>query len=160
MKKYGIQLRIDPGKKYTMREFVEDLEREEVRYQQESENSNIFKTLENIERDLGPIANTFSIAFRTKYWRTPTLLFLGDVPGSILNKLCIPNSRAYDFVKASHHGTEFGKSLANVHTIFVLISRIERSKKLNRVNDGYINELRYNMLLSTSFLGDCFFYNI
>jgi len=162
MKEFGIEFQIDPGKKYAMREFVRDLEREEGRYQREpeSEKRDVYKTLERIEKDLGPIANTFSIAFRTKYWKSPTLLFLGDVPEAVLNKIHIPTSHTYDFVKASHHGTEFGRSLTNVYTNFLLISRIEKSKKLKRINDGYINELQYNMLLSTSFLGDCFFYNI
>jgi hypothetical protein len=159
MAQYGIKKPPNSGKNYSMRSFFQDLEREEVahRQQPESEKTEVHQILERIEKDLSPVANILSIAFRTKYWSFPKLLFLGDVESSVLDKIYIPNSRDYDFLKTSHHGTEFGNSLENLNTEFMLISRVENSKHLSGIHDGYINRVHYRMLLSTSYLGDCFF---
>lgn len=159
MDQYGIKKPPNSGKNYSMRSFFQDLEREEVAYRQQpkSEKTKVHKKLAKIEKDLSPVANILSIAFRTKNWSFPRFLFLGDIESSVLDKIYIPNSRNYDFLKASHHGTEFGSSLENLNTEFMMISRVEKSKHLSGIHDGYINRVHYRMLLSTSYLGDCFF---
>ena len=144
---------------YSMAAFFHDLEKWEIRYREYPVNETIeaHKKLAEIEKDFGTLANIFSLAFKPNYNGMPRFLFLGDLEGDILSGIWIPNSKCYDFIKASHHGTEFGSSLENISTNFLLMSRVENSPKLGRINRNYIERIRYKMFFSTSFVGDCFF---
>ena len=158
MSQFNIREPSELAEDYSLASFFNDLERE-IRHSDRSTNDakEVYKQLAEIEGDFLTLANTFSIAFRTHYNRKPRYLFLGDIEGDILNRISIPNSSSYDFIKASHHGTEFGSRLENMLTRFLLISRVENSGKLKAIHEGYINKINYEMLLSTGFLGNCFF---
>jgi len=158
MDRYGIPKPSKYGTDYSMERFFRDLEIEEIQYHElrEQVRKEICKTLEQVERAFSELANIFSIAFRTYYKRKSRFLFLGDLTGNILNQISIPGTNRYDCMKAAHHGTEFGSALKDMSTKFLLVSRNERYKKIKKIHDGYISKMRYKMLLSTGFLGDCY----
>lgn len=110
MDRYGIPKPSRYGTDYSMERFLRDLEVEEIQYRElrEKARKEICKTLEHVERAFSDLANIFSIAFRTYYKRKGRFLFLGDLTGDILNQISIPGTNRYDFLKAAHHGTEFG----------------------------------------------------
>ena len=159
MDEYNLPKPEQYGTDYSMEGFFHDLEREEILHRElpERERRYIHRTLRRIECDFAELANIFSIAFRTHYKRRSKLLFLGDLTDDSLNQLTIPGSKRYECLKAPHHGTTFGRSLRNMLTEFLLISRSQRDfPNIKKINDGYISETRYRMLLSTEFLGDCY----
>lgn len=143
---------------YSMERFFRDLETEEIKYRElpEQERKEIYQALEQVESNFSELANIFSIAFRTHRKRKSRFLFLGDLASSILNQISIPGTNRYDCIKAAHHGTEFGRALSNLSTAFILVSRNRRHKRVKKINNGYISKMRYQMLLVTEFLGDCF----
>jgi len=145
------------GDDYSIKRFFRDLEVEEIRYRQLAEEAKeeICRILERIEKTFQNLANLFSIAFRTHYKRKNRFLFLGDLLGNALDQISIPGTGVYDCIKAAHHGTEYGSALDDIATQFLLVSRNEGYRKINRIHDGYSHKIRYRMLLSTGFLGDC-----
>jgi ribonuclease BN (tRNA processing enzyme) len=142
---------------YSMESFFRDIQREDLRYRRlrEQERKEICDTLERIEKSFNDLANIFSLAFRTHYKRKSRFLFLGDLEGSILNKISIPGTGRYECVKSSHHGTEFGSALNCVSTKILLVSRNEKYRGIRKIDDGYIHKLPHEKLLSTGFLGNC-----
>ena len=157
MDQFNIRKPGNYGTDYSMERFFQDLEREEIRYQelQEHMKDEICETLEHIERTFSDLANSFSIAFRTYYNRKNRLIFLGDVEGDILDKIIVPGTKQYDCIKAAHHGTEFGRALEGMSTEFLLVSRNERYGGIKKIHEGYFHNMHYRTLLSTGFLGDC-----
>lgn len=144
---------------YSIEKFFQDLRREELRYRKSPEQirGEIYETLEQVERDFSDLANIFSIAFRTYYKRRSRFLFLGDLTDDLLDQIIILGNRRYECLKAAHHGTTFGRALRNMSTEFLLVSRSQREfPNIKEINDGYISKMRYQMLLSTEFLGDCY----
>jgi len=141
---------------YSMEEFFQDLEKEEVLYREPPEQAReIREILKSIENEFHDLANIFSMAFKSYYKDKSRLLFLGDLQSNVLNKISIPGTLPFDCIKTAHHGTEFGKALKGKSTEFLLVSRNRRIKRIKRIHDGYILNMRSKMLLSTEYLGDC-----
>jgi len=141
---------------YSMEEFFQDLEKEEPQYREPPEQAKeIREILESIEEEFHDLANIFSIAFKSYYKDKSRLLFLGDLQSNVLNKISIPGALPFDCMKAAHHGTEFGKALKGKSTEFLLVSRNRKAKRIKRIHDGYILNMRSKMLLSTEYLGGC-----
>ena len=161
IRKYQIRTPPEMPADYSMDAFFRDIERQELIYREipedETAKKSMYRVLAEAERIFLPLANMFSLAFRTNYHMKPRFLFLGDLPEKALNQIQLPKSRFYEFIKAAHHGTEYGSSLRNVVTNYLLISRADNGSNLTPLNQRYINRNHFNMLLSTSYLGDCYF---
>lgn len=159
MDRYNIPKPSRYGTDYSMERFFRDLEMEELRYHElpEQIREEIHETLKQVEREFSDIANIFSIAFRTHYKRRSRFLFLGDLTDDLLNQITVPGNKRYECFKTAHHGTAFGKALRNMSTDFLLVSRSQKEfPNIKKINDGYLSKMRYQMLLSTEFLGDCY----
>lgn len=143
--------------RYSMKKFFEELEKEEIQYREPPKQAeDISRVLGKVEKGFQDLANIFSIAFKSYYKDKTSFLFLGDLQRNILNQISIPGTRAFDCVKAAHHGTEFGKALKGKSTEFLLVSRNRRRRKIKNIHEGYILDMRYGVLLSTEYLGDCY----
>lgn len=148
--------RPDFDSEYSIKEFFQDLGEEELQYPEPPEQAKeIRKTLKSIEEEFHTLANIFSIAFKSYYKDKSRLLFLGDLQSNVLDEISIPGTLAFDCIKTAHHGTEFGKALKGKCAEFLLVSRNRKSKKVKRIHDGYIINMRSRMLLSTEYLGNC-----
>lgn len=116
------------------------------------------KTLRKLEGIFNKSADRLSLGFKTHNEpKGEKFLFLGDLENTVLNRITITKSDcAYDFVKASHHGTRFGKSLHKLSTEFLLVSRNQREYPgIRDVHNGYFSQMRCRLMLNTEFLGTC-----
>lgn len=159
MDRYNIPKPSRYGTDYSMERFFRDLEIEELRYRElpEQIREEVHETLKQVEREFSDLANIFSIAFRTYYKRRSRFLFLGDLTDDLLNQITVPGNKIYECFKTAHHGTTFGKALKKMSTEFLLVSRSQKEfPNIKKINDGYTSKMRYRMLLSTEFLGDCY----
>lgn len=147
------------GEDYSMETFFTNLEEIRNNKVAEEEERIIHHTLRQVERQFRNLADVFSIVFRTYRSIRSKFLFLGDAPDNLLDQMRIPGYKSYHFLKASHHGTRFGKALRNMVTEFVLISRNRKEfPGISDISEKYIMDIQYDMLLSTELLGDCYIY--
>ncbi|MFC1487446.1 hypothetical protein ACFLRN_07170 [Thermoproteota archaeon] len=122
------------------------------------ETNKVEKTLSDLDGIFKECCDLLSIGFQTQNGSLGNkFLFLGDLKNSILNNIIITkNNFEYDFVKASHHGTRFGRSLKNISTEFVLVSRNETEyPRIRKVHPGYYKKIRCRILLNTNFSRTC-----
>jgi hypothetical protein len=112
--------------------------------------------LSRIERAFHRVANLFSIVAVSFRKRRGRLLFLGDAGNEVLDAIAIPGNSDYNFVKAAHHGTSFGKAMSNLKTEFLVVSRSKREfPRLKPIHDSYLTDIQFKMILSTEFLHHC-----
>lgn len=134
---------------------------ENLEYLRDQELSNkrknmIQRVLSKVEGSFRNLADLFSLVANSYRKRHSRFLFLGDVRYSILNRIAIPGKRHYSCIKAAHHGTRFGKALADLSTEFLLISRNKKELSgINIIHSGYLCDIDYRMILSTEFLRHC-----
>jgi hypothetical protein len=161
IEKYRIQI-ADRDEGISMEEFfglIQELRHREV---QEPERREVEKTLWGLEETFRSFADLLSLAFTSfDCEHDERFLFLGDLTNRVLNQITIPiRYRAFNFVKASHHGTRFGKSLLKISTEFLLVSRNQREHpQLNSIHKGYFHQMRSRIVLNTEFLNDCYITN-
>ena len=149
----SIQKRTD----YSLKEFIRELIELQYTEMRQRERQDVHGMLGEIEGTFKKLANLFSLVANTYRNRYSRFLFLGDVDDAVLNEIKIPGKRHYNCLKASHHGTHFGKALQNISTEFLLISRSQREfPAINRIHKGYVLDRNYRMALSTEFLGHCY----
>jgi hypothetical protein len=122
------------------------------------ERKQVEKTLRQLEGIFKKSADRLSLGFKTyNQAKGEKFLFLGDLENAVLNRITITKGEfAYDFVKASHHGTRFGKSLRKLSTEFLLVSRNKGEySRISDIHNGYFSQMRCRLVLSTEFLGTC-----
>ena len=126
---------------------TEPLEREQVK-----------KILCGLEKDFKDLGDHLSLAFKSYDNKEKTkFLFLGDLSSEILSSISISRrSYTYDVIQAAHHGTRFGKSLENLSTRYLLVSRSQQDfSNIQPIHNGYLNRKRFAFILDTEFLGNC-----
>ena len=155
--KYGISIADEKG--VSMEQFFDLLQELSIREVPEPEEvKKVEKTLRKLEGIFKKSADRLSLGFKTCDEReSEKFLFLGDLENTVLNRITIAKSDyAYDFVKASHHGTRFGRSLRKLSTEFLLVSRNQHEySRIRDIHSGYFNQMRCRLILSTEFMGTC-----
>ncbi len=119
------------------------------------EKKNVIKDYLNEFREaFSAVADLHSLGFNSKYKRKDRYLILGDIPARILNHITISGKKDYNIIKASHHGTEFGTSLSNAHSDYVLISRNSKERpRITQIDPRY--NMISNVVLNTEIDGHC-----
>lgn len=115
------------------------------------------QTLERIEGNFASLADHFSLVFKTAEPSGSRVLFLGDLTDPLLNRINVgPAGASYDCIKASHHGTRFGRALEGLKTDFLLVSRNSReSPRLKTMHRGYLENMECKIILTTEFVHTC-----
>lgn len=130
-------------------QYLDYLNRREVPY----DVTRIKNILEEMETAFQDLADTFSIVANSWRKRFGRLLFLGDIKEAVLNSIHIPGKREYTMIKAAHHGTRFGKSLNDLSTEFLVISRdIKEFPRLRDIHKNYYKSINAVSIISTEHL--------
>ena len=121
-----------------------------------SDSERFHKILDSLESSFSQFADKLSLVIQTSRGSMFKGLFLGDAPRPVLNRielLYLP--RVFDMIKASHHGTRFGKSLNGLITKFLLVSRNRIEKNVDQLNIRYLKNMHIYYIMNTEFLHTC-----
>jgi len=156
LKRFELPIPADYGEEYSLDFFFSQLWELRGKELSEEEKQYVWNILSEIENEFRILANSISLVCRTNRRKYSRFLFLGDLEDCELNALKIPGKPEYDCIKAAHHGTTFGKSLKNLKTHYLLLSRNQSQyRKIRPIHVGYFKALSSKDILSTESFGSC-----